>query len=81
VRRDSECQVCGVVAGYVVDELPDGPTDDQAITAVSKACSDLEEVVAQDDCDDFVDNYGAKLVELVGNGSSLNEICASLGLC
>ncbi|XP_052768278.1 uncharacterized protein LOC128208756 [Mya arenaria] len=80
VKGGPECVLCEFVLKEI-DNLLKGNKSEAAIkSALAKVCSLLPDTIAQE-CNNFVNQYAAQIIQLLIQEIDPKQICASIGLC
>merc|ERR1711936_693232 len=80
VKADTSCVLCEYVITTVDSMLEDKANQDQIKAALETVCSILPSSVEKQ-CDEFVDQYTALIIDMLTKDVSPEMICANLGLC
>jgi len=78
--KDTSCVLCEYVITTVDSMLEDKANQDQIKAALETVCSVLPSSVEKQ-CDDFVDQYTAIIIDMLTKDVSPEMVCANLGLC
>ncbi|XP_029998748.1 surfactant protein Bb isoform X2 [Sphaeramia orbicularis] len=74
------CSLCVLVIRKLETLLPQNMTEDALKKLMGEVCS-LVPQSYKDECDDFVDKYGAEIVEFLLSSAAPHTICSLLHLC
>uniref|UniRef100_UPI0037E989FD surfactant protein Bb n=1 Tax=Semicossyphus pulcher TaxID=241346 RepID=UPI0037E989FD len=74
------CSLCVLVIKKLETLLPENMTEDALMKLMEEVC-DLIPQSYKDECDDFVDKYGAQIVEFLLSSAAPHTICTLLHLC
>lgn len=74
------CSFCQYFLHYLQVEISDSKTEDEIFQAVDKACDKLPHSV-NDECKQFVTQYGPAVVALLVQRIDPATICPALGIC
>ena len=80
VKADTSCVLCEYVITTVDSMLEDKANQDQIKAALEAVCSVLPSSVEKQ-CDEFVDQYTALIIDMLTKDVSPEMVCANLGLC
>ncbi|XP_048579093.1 prosaposin [Nematostella vectensis] len=80
VKTSTECVLCEFVMKELDDMLSKNSTQQEIIQAVEKVCSILPSTI-KSKCDQFVQEYGPALIEILEQEVSPKLVCTTLGLC
>jgi len=80
LKTDTSCVLCEYVITTVDSMLEDKANQDQIKAALETVCSILPSSVEKQ-CDEFVDQYTALIIDMLTKDVSPEMICANLGLC
>lgn len=74
------CQICKIVVAKVVDMTLRGATEREITEALDKVCRVIPSSYEQK-CENFVEQFGAKIVTALITGTAPELVCVALGLC
>ncbi|KAF6729603.1 Prosaposin [Oryzias melastigma] len=74
------CALCLMVIKKLENMLPKNMTEDVVLKLMGEVC-DLVPASYKQQCDDFVDKYGADIVEFLLSSAAPHTICTILHLC
>ncbi|XP_026733389.1 uncharacterized protein LOC113497828 [Trichoplusia ni] len=74
------CSFCQYFLHYLQVEISDTKTEDEIFQAVDKACDRLPQSV-NDECKQFVTQYGPAVVALLVQNIDPSTICPAIGIC
>jgi len=80
VRDDEMCGVCETVIQYIDSLLEEKPTAIEIEKVLNKVCNFLPENLRKQ-CDEFVHDYTAPLIQLLAQFVDPREICTDIALC
>jgi saposin len=75
-----QCSLCKLIVGYIDLVIQNNKSEAAIEAALEKICTIMPHSKKQE-CVDFVDKYGTKLVELLEKLSTPELVCFALGLC
>lgn len=80
VKTDVTCIICEFVMQYVDKALGTKKSKSEIEKAVHKVCKYLPKTVSEE-CNQFVDEYGDTLIDILSEEVSPKEACALMNLC
>ncbi|XP_029295665.1 surfactant protein Bb isoform X1 [Cottoperca gobio] len=80
VQFNPVCTLCLYVLNKLENLLPKNMTEDALVKLMAEVC-DLIPHSYKDECDDFVDKYGAQIIEFLLSTAAPHTICSLLHLC
>ncbi|XP_049804326.1 prosaposin [Schistocerca nitens] len=80
VQNRQLCEFCELFLHYLQQVLTTPSTEAQIERAVKKACSELPKEF-EDQCRDFVQNYGDAAIALLAQEIDPSQVCPRLGIC
>nr|ALX00059.1 proactivator polypeptide [Melanoplus sanguinipes] len=80
VQNRQLCEFCELFLHYVQQVLTTPSTEAQIERVVKKACSELPKEF-EDQCRDFVQNYGDAAIAILAQEIDPSQVCPRLGIC
>jgi saposin len=80
VNNNAQCIICEFVMKEIQDQLKDNKTEEDIIKTVHDICNYMPRSVSKE-CNDFVDEYGDTVIQLLIAATVPSEICRMLHLC
>jgi len=79
-EQDNNCATCQYVLAVVLDGVRNKDNQDEIRNVLDKVCTLLPESASLK-CEQVVNAYAEKLIDLIAQNLTPDEICAGIGLC
>lgn len=78
--QDFECESCQYLFHYIQEQLYNNESQDELKNFAKRLCDLLPQTYANN-CDAFIDEYGASLLVLLGQELDPSVVCPKIGMC
>ncbi|XP_056632623.1 prosaposin isoform X1 [Diorhabda sublineata] len=79
-KGDSKCPMCLVIVTQLESVLSNNKTEEEIVKQLEKVCKMLPKSLGSE-CDDFVQTYTERVVEMLLSDFTPQEVCVALHLC
>jgi len=76
-----QCTICQYLIGRMKHFVQENQTEEEILVSLKKSCASFSVINLQQQCENFLDQYGSYMIQMVASDVQPKVACQSLGLC